>query len=69
MSELKDSLDALEAEIAATEPGLRHVFQARLHKLIEELKQNGEEVSLRMLELDEELTNDAIEAQFDNMPV
>jgi hypothetical protein len=67
--DLDRELEALEQQIAAAKSGSRHLFQPQLHQLIATVSKAGHEVPARLRELDEELTNDAIEAQFDNLPV
>lgn len=69
MTKLKDDLDRLHDRILAVKPDLRQQFLPRLDALIARMDAEGEAVPAGIRDLFEELTNAAIEAQFDNMPV
>ena len=67
--EVERELIALEARIRGAKSGERHLYQPELHKLVHAVRTAGHEVPTHLQELDNELTEAAIEAQFDNLPV
>ncbi|PIE12215.1 MAG: hypothetical protein CSA70_10800 [Rhodobacterales bacterium] len=67
--EFLKALDELEDRIEAVPSDKHHVFQAELHGLIERMRNAGVAIPDRVRRMDAALTEDAIEAQFDNMPV
>lgn len=69
MTDLTKQLEALVLRINASEPITRFQYHGQLHQLINKMELHGIPVKNRTRQLDEELQNDAIEAQFDNMPV
>lgn len=66
---LNQALDALEARIARLPNEKCHVVQKELHDVVEQMLDAGLKPPERVLRLDDMLTEAAIEAQFDNMPV
>ncbi|WP_101068593.1 hypothetical protein [Roseovarius salinarum] len=69
MKDLHKELEALEIRIRAADPANRYKFQSQLHRLIEKLSHSGQPVPSKLRDLDDQLAEDAIEAEFDNMPV
>ncbi len=63
------AFDALCSRIEAAPEERRHLFQSDLHALVERALRAGMALPPKVRELDEQLTEAAIEAQFDNMPV
>jgi len=47
----------------------RHLLQPRLHALLHDMEMHGLPVSATLRQLDQDLLDEAVEAQFDNMPV
>ena len=66
---ISKNLDDLQKKIDAVSPKERAQFQPELHRLVERIVAAGGEVPARVLDLDTTLTEEAIEAQFDNLPV
>ena len=69
MSDIKADLQRLKQEILEMPEDKRYEMQPQLGKLIDALEEAGETAPCEIRDLNEELVNDAIEAQFDNMPV
>ena len=69
MTNLDTRLDLLIEKIKRTSPSARFRLQPQLHRLIIELEAGGARVKRDTRQLNEELQNEAIEAQFDNVPV
>lgn len=69
MTALTSELSALHRQILQESDNRRFHYQPRLARLIERMEASGERVPPNIRCLNEELVNDAIEAQFDNMPV
>ena len=69
MTTLTEDMNRLHDRILDTEEERRHLFRPKLTELIERMEEAGERVPAGIRDLHEELTADAIEAQFDNMPV
>ena len=69
MADLKGELQQLHQQILDLPSENRFKLQPQLNRKIEELEAAGEPVAAELRWLNEELLNDAIEAQFDNMPV
>jgi len=69
MTALTSELSALHRQILRESAARRYYHQPRLARLIERMEARGESVPSDIRCLNEELVNDAIEAQFDNMPV
>lgn len=59
----------LIADIAAEQPGARHLLLNDLHDVMGAYSRAGQAVPGTMRRLLEELTAEAVEARFDNMPV
>ena len=69
MADLNDQLAKLKEEILNGDPETRHRFEPQMAELIEDMENQGGSVPCDIRCLHEELVNEAIEAQFDNMPV
>ncbi len=69
MSNLTTRLDLLIHKIKQETPSARFRLQPQLDHLITEIEASGTRVQREPKLLNEELLNEAIEAQFDNMPV
>ena len=69
MSNLNTRLDLLIHKIKQESPSARFRLQPQLDRLIHEFEAQGVKVRRDTRLLNEELQNEAIEAQFDNMPV
>ncbi len=69
MSNFDTRLDLLIHKIKQESPSARFRLQPQLGRLIGEMEAQGSKVQRRTKLLNEELLNEAIEAQFDNMPV
>ncbi|UYV35901.1 hypothetical protein N4R57_12650 [Rhodobacteraceae bacterium D3-12] len=67
--DLTTAIVALCNEIKAAAPKEQQLLQKDLHKLVERASATGMALPKEVRSLDEDLTDDAIEAQFDNMPV
>ncbi|MDU8929106.1 hypothetical protein RXV86_17060 [Alisedimentitalea sp. MJ-SS2] len=63
------AFEALSEKIEALPVTRRQECQAELHALIEKAEALGVKLPSVARDLDDELTEAAIEAQFDNMPV
>lgn len=59
----------LEKQIGMAPKSRRLALQPQFSKVLHELKLRGDQVPARMRDLESELTDEAIEARFDNMPV
>lgn len=69
IDELDQATRSLIADIATRAPGTRHRDLGRLHRLMAAYARSGRASPSSMRQLLEELTNEAVEAQFENMPV
>jgi hypothetical protein len=69
MNQMNDKLMQLYAEILSEDEATRHRLQPRLAAMIDALSAEGVHVPKRIKDLNEDLVNDAIEAQFDNIPL
>jgi len=69
MTDQQKRIRELTARINAAEPGTRHGLQPELERLIHELEAASVLVPPELRDLNEILLGEAIEAQFDNMPV
>ena len=69
MTDLTTELDHLHDRILGAEADTRYLFRSRLAELIGRMDTAEETVPPGIRQLLEELTAEAIEAQFDNMPV
>jgi len=67
--EINDTVTRLEAEILAGDANTRRALQPKLHNILSDLKSQGREIPARLRALDQALMDEAIETQFDNMPV
>ena len=64
-----DNLDQIRTLIDADSPEIRHCHEPSLRHAIERLQEEGEAVPAHIKELHATLLSEAIEAEFDNMPV
>ncbi len=69
MTDLNSRLDLLIHKIKQESPSARFRLQPQLGRLIHEFEAQGRNVRRATKLLNEELQIEAIEAQFDNMPV
>lgn len=69
MTTLETEIDTLHATIKRADPDTRHVHEPELRHLIERMRDADLAVPVRAVELHEMLLSEAIEAEFDNMPV
>jgi len=61
--------DQLAKDIRNAPPEVRLQMQPDFGKVLQELEQAGTEVPARLRNLHEQLLEEAIEAQFDNLPI
>ena len=69
MTELDTTTRSVVAEISETAPGARHIHLEKLHAVVSRYALTGNGIPRSLRQLQEDLTNEAIEARFDNMPV
>ncbi len=69
MTYLDAELDRLQAVIGATAPDARYRLEPQVRKLIVNLRNEGRAVPARIKALHTTLLSEAIEVEFDNMPV
>lgn len=69
MKDMKNDLNALRARILDTPEDQRYLLQPELDRLIDRMQAAGLDVPATVRTLNEELSDEAIEAQFDNLPV
>jgi len=69
MTDLTQQLEKLHDRILDADADTRYLFQPQLSVLVEQLDDHGVRVPAGIRALEEELRAEAIEAQFDNMPV
>ncbi|MBC7179062.1 MAG: hypothetical protein KBT70_12460 [Roseovarius sp.] len=69
MTNTRTELDRLEHQIGQANPDIRHKLEPQLRRMIERLHEEGMSVPDETKSLHELLLCEAIEAQFDNMPV
>ena len=69
MTHLDSELDDLQAVIGADAPETRYRHEPRLRHVIARLREEGHAVPERVKALHATLLSEAIEAEFDNMPV
>lgn len=67
--EFAQAFKELCEKVEATPVEKKYLFQKDLHRLVEQALSAGVALPDNVKSLDEQLTNAAIEAQFDNMPV
>lgn len=65
---LKARIDALLQDID-TAGETRYTLQPRLHALLHDMEVIGTRVPPRLRQLDHDLLDEAVEAQFDNLPI
>lgn len=66
---LLQDLKHVRRQITDLDPAERYRLQPRLAGLLGQLRETGQPVPSELCRLNEELLDEAIEAQFDNMPV
>ena len=64
-----DQLTDLMRRIETSDVRARHRFQPQLRALLEEMEESDHAVPAHVRDLHQDLVCEAIEAQFDNMPV
>ncbi|VVT24619.1 conserved hypothetical protein [Roseovarius sp. EC-HK134] len=69
MTNTRTELDRLEHQIGQANPNIRHKLEPQLRRMIARLHDEGIAVPDQTKSLHEMLLCEAIEAQFDNMPV
>lgn len=67
--ELHRKFSDVSALISGTQPGARHLHLSKLHELIGDYSRKGLSVPASLRQMQEDLTNEAIESRFDNMPI
>ncbi|WP_317055048.1 hypothetical protein [Roseovarius rhodophyticola] len=69
MDRLSDEMTTLHNQILETAEESRYLLHPHLTGLLNRMKAQGHEIPKDIRQLHDELTDAAIEAQFDNMPV
>lgn len=71
MSERKflELIEKLEAEIVEADEQQRRGMQGKLQSVLLQMQDRGMAVPRRLRKLDNDLTDEAVETMFDNMPV
>ena len=69
MKNLGQDLEDLRARLLATDPDKRYELQPALDRLIDQMDAAGLDVPAAIRTLNDDLSDEAIEAQFDNLPV
>ncbi|WP_375691010.1 hypothetical protein [Pseudooceanicola sp. LIPI14-2-Ac024] len=69
MTELDMDVQHIVSEIAAADPVTRHMHLDKVHDVVSRYALTGKGIPRQLRQLQEDLTNEAIEARFDNMPV
>jgi len=69
MTQLDSELDRLQAVIGAETPETRYRHEPQLRHAISRLREEGHAVPERVKALHATLLSEAIEAEFDNMPI
>lgn len=69
MTDFGTELDRLTRRIKAEAPQARYRHQPQLRQLIQKMEAEGRQVPKPARNLHQELVCEAIEAQFDNLPV
>lgn len=69
MTHLNAELDRLESLIGAAAPETRYRHEPQVRRVITRLREDGHAVPERIKALHATLLSEAIEAEFDNMPV
>ena len=69
MTELETTTETIVFEIAQASPGTRHQHLDKLHEVVSRYALTGNGIPPKLRQLQEDLTYEAIEARFDNMPV
>lgn len=67
--EMLAELDALAKRINSEPVTRRHLLQPEFHRLVERMVEAGIPLTEQVKRLDDMLTDAAIEAQFDNLPL
>ena len=69
ITELEIRAEHITSAISASRPGARHIHLTSLHGIVSEYALSGRAIPNHLRQLQEELTNEAMEARFDNLPV
>ncbi|QPM89104.1 hypothetical protein [Pseudooceanicola algae] len=69
MNDLQRKFADVSDLILSTRPGNRHRHLTKLHELVGDYSRKGVVVPLKLRQMQEDLTNEAIESRFNNMPV
>lgn len=69
MTNLDAEFDRLQTLIGAATPETRYKHEPQVRRVIARLHERGEAVPARIKRLHEILLSEAIEAEFDNMPI
>ena len=69
MIDLKAEIDTIQSLIGQADPDTRHHHEPDLRHMIERLRANDMAVPAPVKRLHQILLSEAIEAQFDNLPV
>ncbi|WP_163846224.1 hypothetical protein [Pseudooceanicola aestuarii] len=69
ITELNHEAASVTSLITDEAPGRRHRHLDRLHRLVSDYARTGTGVPAQLRRLQEDLTNEAMEARFDNLPV
>jgi len=68
-NEIIGQIEQLERDISAASPQGLLVLQPKFHSFLRDLSGKGYEIPARLRNLDVDLEDDAVEAQFDNLPL
>lgn len=69
MDNMIGQIERLRDEILKATPNARLRYEVRLREMIYDVERSGHRVPVKIKQLHSDLLNEAIEAQFDNMPV
>ncbi|MDC0736806.1 hypothetical protein N6L24_00805 [Cognatishimia sp. SS12] len=69
VSDLVEKAHGIASNITKSEGGMRYELHEQLHRTLELIKLRGGKVPGALRRLDLDLVDEALEAQFDNMPV
>ncbi|MDQ7071156.1 MAG: hypothetical protein Q9M48_10540 [Rhodobacterales bacterium] len=68
-NEIIGQIERLERDISAANPQELLVLQPEFHSFLRDLSGKGYEIPARLRNLDKDLEDDAVESQFDNLPI
>ncbi|NIZ09978.1 hypothetical protein [Pseudooceanicola sp. HF7] len=69
MADLHQKFAHVSDLISGTRPGNRHQHLNKLHELVGDFSRKGVVVPSKLRQMQEDLTNEAIESRFDNLPI